>query len=232
ATPWGESHPLISVDGSKVAFISYEASNKPVIQMMALGKGVAEKFCDDCGMPLDWSPDGRRLLYYSGNPTYYSTIDIVTRQRVEAIRHARYNIHRARFSPDGNWLAFHVPILVEEGGSPIFIAPLRHGVTGGESEWIRVTDGTGIDAAPWWSPDMGILYFLSKRDGFQCIWAQHLDKATQRPVGAPFDVYHFHGARHAVPEPDFGPGIAPDKLIFALSDSTGNIWTAKTQTLR
>jgi hypothetical protein len=76
----------------------------------------------------------RRILYYSGNPVYYSSVDAVTRQRVEVIRHARYNIHRARLSQDGNWLAFHVPILVEEGGSPIFIAPLRNGVARGEGE--------------------------------------------------------------------------------------------------
>src|SRR5262249_17558451 len=145
ATPWPESHPLITADASKVAFVSRESRNKPVIQVLSLGKGVAERLCDDCGLPLDWSPDGRRTLYYSGNPIYYSAIDIVTRQRVEVIRHPKYNIHRARFSPDGNWLAFHVPILVEEGGSPIFIAPLHNGVTGGESEWIKVTDGTGID---------------------------------------------------------------------------------------
>src|SRR5262249_22737307 len=99
ATPWAESHPLISADGSKVAFASLEAPNKPVIEVLSLGKSVAERLCDDCGLPLDWSPDGR-ILYYSGNPIYYSAIDIVTRQRVQVIRHPKYNIHRARFSPD------------------------------------------------------------------------------------------------------------------------------------
>jgi hypothetical protein len=68
-----------------------------------------------------------------------------------------------------------------------------------------------------------------RRDGypFQCIWAQRVDKTTQRPVGAPFDVAHFHGARHKAQEAGFGPGIAPGKLVLTLSDSTGNIWTAK-----
>jgi hypothetical protein len=75
--------------------------------------------------------------------------------------------------------------VVEEGVSPIFIKPLHNGLTRGESEWIRVTDGTGIDAGPWWSPDMGTLYLLSNRDGFECICAQHLNKATQRAVGPP-----------------------------------------------
>jgi WD40 repeat protein len=121
----------------------------------------------------------------------------------------------------------HVPLEAEQGRTPIFIAPLRNGVALGESEWIQVTDGTGTEAAPWWSPDGNILYFLSQRDGFQCIWAQHLDKATKRPAGAPFDVAHFHGARRKVQEAGFGPGIGVDKLVFALSESTGNIWMAQ-----
>ena len=117
----------------------------------------------------------------------------------------------------------------QAGRSPIFIAPLRNGAAAGEGEWIQVTDGTGIEAAPWWSPDGGILYFLSERDGFKCIWAQRLDTTTRRPVGAPFDVAHFHGSRHKVDEAGFGPGITPGKLVFTLSDSTGNVWMARTE---
>ena len=228
ATPWDETHAVITAGGSNVAYASWDGK-KSVIYLLPTGRGVAEKFCDDCGLPLGWSPDGRKILYYSGEPVGYSTMDIVTRQRVDVIRHPKYNIHMARFSPDGNWIAFHVPTVAEEGRSSIFIAPLRNGVTGGEGEWVRITEGTGIDATPWWSPNGSLLYFLSQRDGFQCIWAQHLDKTTQRPVGAPFDVAHFHGARHKVQEGGFGPGVAPDKLVFTLSDSTGNIWTAKAE---
>jgi hypothetical protein len=46
-------------------------------------------------------------------------------------------------------------------------------------------------------------------------------------MGAPFDVAHFHSSRHNINSGGFGPGIAPDKLIFTLTDSTGNIWTAR-----
>ena len=154
-------------------------------------------------------------------------MDVVTREKVDVIRHPKYNLHRPRFSPDGKWLAFHVPLEAEQGRTPIFIAPLRNRVALGESEWIQVTDGTGIDAAPWWSPDGNILYFLSQRDEFLCIWAQHLDQETKRPAGAPFDVAHFHGARHRVQEQGFGPGIGIDQLVFTLSESTGNIWMAQ-----
>jgi hypothetical protein len=231
ATPWRESHPLISPDGSKVTFASREKP-KPVMYLQSLRKGIAEILCDDCGLPLDWWSDGRRILYYWGNPVRFSSIDIVTRHKLDVIQHPKYNIHRARLSADGSWITFHMSLEAEEGRSPIYIAPLRNGVALGDREWIQVTDGTGFDAIPWWSENMDILYFLSKRDGFQCIWAQHLDKRTQRPVGGAFDVYHFHSARHKVFDQAFGPAISADKLIVGLSEATGNIWTAKAQELK
>jgi serine/threonine protein kinase len=227
ATPWDETHPSISADGSKVLYGSENGPN-PVIHVLTLGTGVAERVCDDCGIPMGWSPDGRTILYYYGRlPTRYGSIDVVTGKRGEVIHHPKYDLHMLRYFPGGDWLAFHLPILEEEGHSPIFIAPVRDGVAMGESEWIPVTEGTGIEATPWSSPNGTILYFLSKRDGFQCIWAQHLEPSTKRPMGTPFDVAHFHGARHKLREARFGPGVATSRLVFTMSDRTGNIWITK-----
>jgi eukaryotic-like serine/threonine-protein kinase len=229
ATPWDESHPYITADGSKVLYQSLERPNPP-IYVLSIGKGVAEKFCDDCGLPMAWSPDGRRIFFHQRETTIgvWHSIDVVTRQRMDVIRHEKYNLHSLRLSPDGNWLAFHVPQYENEGRSPVVIAPLRNGLVG-ESEWIQASDGSSIEATPWWSPDGSILYFLSKRDGFQCIWAQHLHKATKRPVGPPMDITHFHGARHNLRQVGFGPGAAADKLVFTMSDSTGNVWMTKSE---
>ena len=62
---------------------------------------------------MGWSPDGRKIFYAWGKPTQWSSIDAVTRQRVDVIHSEKYNLHMLRQSADGNWLAFHMPTFTE-----------------------------------------------------------------------------------------------------------------------
>jgi len=66
-----------------------------------------------------------------------------------------------------------------------------------------------------WSPDGNLLYFLSDRDGFRCLWAQRLDPATKRPVASPFDVHHFHRTRLST--------ASLDHLTVYVSDTRGRL---------
>jgi hypothetical protein len=78
-----------------------------------------------------------------------------------------------------------------------------------------------------------MLYFLSDRDGFRCIWAQRLDRATRRPAGAAFAVEHLHAARRSLTfgvnleVGSIGLSLAADKLFFSLPERTGNVWIAQ-----
>jgi hypothetical protein len=77
-----------------------------------------------------------------------------------------------------------------------------------------------------WSPDGGILYSVSQRDGFHCIWAQRLD-GGKHPVGVAIPVFHAHNARRSlfnVGIGDLGLSVARDKLILNMSERTGNLW--------
>ena len=85
-----------------------------------------------------------------------------------------------------------------------------------------------MDRYAFWSPDGKLLYFLSERDGFRCIWAQRLDPATKHPSGAAFPIRHFHTSRRSlatVGDPLYiGLSVAVDKLVFSMTERTGNIW--------
>jgi hypothetical protein len=140
------------------------------------------------------------------------------------LKHYRDDLANPQFSPDGRWIGFHAI----RGPTQRQILISRDPP---EGSWIAVTDGTGLDRNCAWSPDGGVLYYISERDGFRCIWAQRLEQASKKPVGAAFPAAHFHSARRSL----FGLGdvgaiglsVAPEKLIFSMEEVRGNIWIAR-----
>jgi hypothetical protein len=91
------------------------------------------------------------------------------------------------------------------------------------SEWIRVIDG-GQGAR--FSHDAKLIFFISERDGFRCIWAQRLG-SDMRPVGNPFAVYHAHQNRRALVNTrasGLGIGVGPSTIVFNPTELTGNVW--------
>ena len=74
------------------------------------------------------------------------------------------------------------------------------------------------------------IYFLSTRDGYNCVWAQRLDRTTRRPVGEPLAILHLHSARRSLLVSDTGPiglSVAPDRIIFSMPERTANVWLTR-----
>ena len=222
----GRARPKISPDGTKVA---YAVGPPGPLFLMDSSGGEATKLLDPAGgvTIYGWSADGKRIVYWDGTPIRFSVFDLETRQTSELISHPTYDIHGAELSPDGKWVAFHLPRPVSE---PLKIAPVREGKAAAEAEWITVADTAGSNRRPWWSPDGNLLYFLSTRDNYKCIWAQPLDPATKRPRGEPMAVYHFHETRRSLSDSgtaSFGPAVGGGRIVFALGEQSGNIWLAE-----
>jgi serine/threonine protein kinase/Tol biopolymer transport system component len=212
----------LSADGSKVAY-GVEENQASSTHVVSSSGGVAAKICEDCG-PLYWSSDGTRLLYFFGRPARVGLLDLASGQKKEILMHPQFNLFQVRFSSDDRWISFHATI--SSKGRQVFIAPFREqGPPVPANQWIPVTDGSGVDIYPSWSPDGNLLYFFSDRDGFRCLWAQRLDRLTKRPAGSPLAVYHFHRSRQS--PRGLGPqnAVARDKVVLSLVETTGNIWT-------
>jgi Tol biopolymer transport system component len=215
-------YPRINRAGTMVAFL--EGGTLFVIPSAG---GEAKSICQDCGRPWDWSPDDTRILYVErGSPSAVGELAVSSGSKRVLLRNDQHDLANAQFSPDGGWIGFHAI------GGPtkrqIFIS--RYPPAG---DWIGVTDGTGLDRNCVWSRDGGILYYLSERDGFRCIWAQRLEATTKKPMGAPFAAAHFHSARRSLlalgDVGAIGLSVAPEKLIFSLGEVTGNVWIASAE---
>lgn len=232
STPENENSPHFSPDGAKVVYSSSRAGaafGEYVITIEPGGvPGVPEKICDNCGRPYDWSSDSRRVLSIFGNPGTVRSlrlVDLPSGEIATLVQHPQDLLAGGRFSPDGRWVSF------VETTAPtrrrIFVVPTNGKMPVPQSNWIPITDGQRLDREPRWSPDGKLLYFLSERDGFRCIWAQTLDSETKHPAGTPFPVQHFHRSRFSIRYQDTGTvglGVARNKIVFAMGETTGNIW--------
>jgi len=219
-TPENEAYPVISADGSKVAY------RADAIYTKLTSGGVAEKVCDDCGVPFHWSSDGTKILHRIGPaPSSIGVFDLTTRESLPVLRHPNYSIFGFQISPDSRWVAF---FLNAPGNTQIFVVPFQGEVPQQEKDWIAVTKRDAVHAHPRWSPDGNLLYYQSDRDGSKCIWAQHLNPDTKNPVGEPFGVYHSHNARLALGNITGAPrvwvSVARDKMVFSMGELSGNIW--------
>jgi Tol biopolymer transport system component len=208
--------PVISASGSRVSFSSYEKEKRFVY--VSTPGGVPEKLCEGCIRATDWSRDEKTLLVFVGSPFQVNILDVASHQQTVMLKHPKYSLVDARFSPDNRWVSFTARIEPNRGW--IMIAPVGGPKPVPENAWIRIAEESAEDRANW-SPDGKTLYFTSARDGHHCLWGQKIDARSHRPEGEAFAVEHLHG--RASFEPD-GWSAAGGRIAMVLNEGTGGIW--------
>jgi len=225
--------PRISPDGNTVVYVN------SMDQMYTVDRlsGATKKICKRCGPPSDVSVGGQKVLFEALDPPNDVMMIDVPSNRITSVVHSDrpdHLLYQGRFSPDAHWLAFHAA-LDKSVNKKVFISPIRDGRGAREADWIPVTDGLQVDGDVAWSLDGNLLYFLSERDGFRCIWAQRLNPTTKQPQGMALAVRHFHDSRESlrrIDHPDLiGLSLTHDKLVFAMCELTGNIWMEERNTI-
>jgi Tol biopolymer transport system component len=222
--------PKITADGLKVA---YAAAGPEWTIHVVSATGGDEKVYKNGGPPRDFSADGSKLLFEakSCSPYCVGLLDLSLGMTRELIRHPRLALYPESFSPDGQWIAFQARPVDNDSARTIYVTPFHDGNVGGQESWIAVTDGSQMDREVKWSPDGMLLYFLSERDGFRCIWGQRLDRKSKHPVGGPFPVYHFHHSQQSLTSlgspGKVGLSVTNGGLLFSMAETTGNIWMAR-----
>ena len=231
-TPFDESSPAFTRDGTRVAYERSENQQSPIYVASAAQPGVPDKVCEACGGLLDFSSDGRKLLVSrpvdASAPIPIALLDLLSGEQIRLLEHPTHSLFSSRFSPDDRWVSFQE--FTGLASRRIWVAPLRGNAPVPAREWVPITDGTGLDRDAAWAPDGNLLYFFSERDGFPCIWAQRLEPLTKRPLGDMFPVYHLHQARRSIRSLDdlsvARLSTTPGKLVFSMGEYSGNIWLA------
>jgi Tol biopolymer transport system component len=212
--------PAVNASGSRVAFSTNE-NDKRFVYVSAPG-GVPEKLCEGCIRATDWSRDEKTLLVFAGSPHQVNFLDVASHQQTVLLKHPRYGLLYARFSPDNGWVSFTARVDANRGW--IMIAPVA-GIDDEpkpvpESAWIKIAEERADDLANW-SPDGKTLYFTSARDGHRCLWGQRIDARSHQPEGEAFAAEHFHGRASFEGS---GWSAAGGRVVIALAEGTGSIW--------
>ncbi len=216
----------IAGDGSRVAYTNaqYHAFSLPV------AGGAVEKLCERCGTVNGSSFDGRRLTIEPIKNEDLLMFDVIERKTVQLAPRPRPEVRLSggQISRDGKWVSFHSD-LNPASSDVVWIARLDPRGPVPPSEWIAITNGKSDERDPCWAANDSLLYFISERDGFRCIWAQRLDVVTKKPSGGAFPVRHFHSARQSLRRVGSqsyltGLSVGGDRMVFALAQPTGNIW--------
>lgn len=207
--------------------IAYSDDEGTLVTVPSTG-GPGTQLCKRCGTMMGISSDGLRVSYEPYKAEHLMFFDIPRKAVVTvALRPADGVITAGKFSPDGRWMAFHVGTI--QSTTYVFIVPIDGALPVPRDRWIAITDGASEDVEPAWSPNGNLLYFLSDRDGFRCIWARALNPATKLPSADAFEVAHFHTARRSLKRVlgttgSNGLSAAPGRLVFSFGELTGNIW--------
>jgi Tol biopolymer transport system component/predicted Ser/Thr protein kinase len=168
-------------------------------------------------LPLDWSRDGRFLIYsHRGDIWAVSLLDHMPRQ----ITNVGIVDRAARLSLDGRWLAYMIP---DKGQHSVWVQRFPDGETP-----TRVPGADGFD--PAWSPDGRELYYMgfdgtlmavpmSVSGGAQPVFGAPVGLFSILPMSMSFNLHVFSVApdgRFLVAEPP----IASDRIIVTVN------WTA------
>jgi len=219
------SHTRLSRDGSRFSYRE-PVGGKSVSLIGSSSTATGRQVCEGCTI-LDFFSDPDESLVRYGNNRLVRQ-DFTRGRQSEILQTGAGSIVDAALSDDDRWVCF---LLAKPSGrSAIVVAPAGNAPVP-EQEWITILDEAHVTSVPRWSPDGNLLYFLSDRDGYDCLWAQRLAAGTKRPVNAPFGVYHDHlaSAKAALAYAPRGGtmrglDISKDKFLWYQIDVTSNIW--------
>jgi len=156
--PGNNDHPVWSPDGRQIAFRGDRDGTPQIYRKDSSGTGQVERLTGGPNpkIPLDWSHDGRYLLYEEEDPK--TKFDIwalplqgkgATDRQPIAVLRTQFNERDAQFSPDSKWIAYESD---ESGNGQIYIQPFPPST----GRW-QVSNTGGIQ--PRWRSDGKEIYF-------------------------------------------------------------------------
>jgi Tol biopolymer transport system component len=153
SAPGYEDCATWSPDGRRVAFASDQAPAPRILVKNASGTGAEDLIYEGRAFPMDWSRDGRYLLFITDGGA--TRMDIwaydADRKASTPVLASPFSEARPKFSPDGKWVAYQSD---ESGALEVYARSFPDGAVK-----IQISNAGG--AAPEWRRDGKELFYLA-----------------------------------------------------------------------
>ncbi len=206
-------------DGSRLAYRDLVNGKLVSYSVPAADPSANAPVCEGCSVVGFFSRSDDEVLAAYGPRLVRQSLSTGARKPL-----IDFPINDPALSPDDHWLAFVAPN--GEGSAGLFIAPVRDEAVP-PSEWMLVSEDPNYIGSPQWSPQGQMLYYISNRDSFSCVWAQSFD-AARKTFGNPMHVYHDRAASTLKASPGRSIAITPDRLYLMMATMASNIWMMET----
>ncbi|HXI02022.1 MAG TPA: hypothetical protein VNI57_02490, partial [Candidatus Saccharimonadales bacterium] len=184
--PRNESAPVWSPDDRRLLFFRNYPGHSDLLTVPSDGTGSAETLLSDGrdDLPIDWSRDGRFILYQPGRVTglgnsdlfLYSTAD----KKATAWLDTPFIERQGRFSPDERWIAY---VSNESGRLEVYV----RGFVPPVGKWRVSRDG---GSSPVWRSDGRELFFIAPGSRLMSV---SISQEASFNAGAPVALFKIPG---------------------------------------
>jgi Tol biopolymer transport system component/predicted Ser/Thr protein kinase len=216
--------PCLSPDGSLLAWSRFMEGRRVALVGPADAAESAREVCEDCVVLGFFSGGAEVLVWRSPHRMARRQLDGGRETPVLEIEEG------AILDADLSWDDRRIAVLIRspEGGNELHILPVDDTPVR-LAEGVRFDDGRSWIGPARWSPDSRLLYYLSEKDDFVCLWAQPLDPGSAEAAGEPFAVVHAHDSAMKMSVPrkrGYTLSVGRGRLIFNAGEMSGEIYTA------